>query len=269
MTYYNEAGYLTLASAILRGAPERKGRTQEKYYSIFGPQLVFDNLNTQFPLLTTKRVPYRLVFEELMWFINGHTNVKPLQEKNVNIWNEWADSDGSLGRTYGAYWMEQLPGILHNLYNEPYSRRNMVVSWEANIEQKTNLPPCHMLYQFFVTNNAHLDMAVYQRSADWFLGVPFNIASYATLMYLVSYVCDLIPSRLIMNFGDAHIYENHRTQMQTQVERTILTPPWFKFVNNPKVHEDTLFTVLRDFKYEDIEIVDYIHHGDLKGDVAV
>lgn len=263
--------YLDLLSYVLNYGEKREDRTGTGTISLFGgTQTVYD-LRDGFPLVTTKKMFIKGIIHELLWFIKGDTNIKYLTDNGVHIWDEWADKNGDLGRIYGAQWREwrvnsrtkidQLKSVIDMIKNDPYSRRLIVNSWNVGDLDKMNLPPCHCFYQFYVSKDGFLDLQLYQRSADLFLGVPFNIASYSLLLAMVAQVCGLKPRRFIHTIGDGHIYLNHVEQVKEQLSREPFSRP--KLELNPNVRN------IFDFKYEDIKIVDYNCHPAIKGDVAV
>ena len=287
--------YLDLCKHILENGETRKDRTGTGTISTFGYQMRF-NLQEGFPLLTTKKVFYRGIFEELLWFLSGSTNIKPLVDKKVGIWNEWpykdyansndykgetleefvekirndqefADKYGNLGPVYGKQWrnfggVDQIKELIENIKKDPFSRRHMVVAYNPAEVKDMALPPCHSLFQFYVSaDGKKLSCQLYQRSGDVFLGVPFNIASYSLLLAMVAQVCDLEPYEFVHTFGDAHIYLNHVDQIHEQLTRTPRKLP--KLVLNPEVKD------IFDFKYEDIKIEDYDPYPAIKGAVSV
>ncbi len=287
--------YLDLCKHILENGETRKDRTGTGTISTFGYQMRF-NLQEGFPLLTTKKVFYRGIFEELLWFLSGSTNIKPLVDKKVGIWNEWpykdytnskdfkgetleefvekirndqefADKYGNLGPVYGKQWrdfngVDQIKELIENIKKDPFSRRHMVVAYNPAEVNDMALPPCHSLFQFYVSSDGKkLSCQLYQRSGDVFLGVPFNIASYSLLLAMVAQVCDLEPYEFVHTFGDAHIYLNHVDQIHEQLSRTPRKLP--KLVLNPEVKD------IFDFKYEDIKIEDYDPYPAIKGAVSV
>ncbi len=261
--------YLELARKVLREGCQKGDRTGTGTLSVFGHQMRFD-LSKGFPLVTTKKVHLKSIIHELLWFISGSTNVKYLQDNGVRIWNEWADEKGELGPVYGKQWrswplpngkeVDQLKEVIDQIKTNPNSRRLIVNSWNVGLLDQMALPPCHMFFQFYVADGK-LSCQLYQRSADLFLGVPFNIASYAILTHLVAQVCNLKVGDFVHSFGDVHIYNNHIEQMKTQIERTPYDLPTIKI--NPDVKN------IEDFKYEDFEIYNYRCHPKLTGKVAV
>jgi thymidylate synthase len=248
----------------------RPDRTGIGRRSIFGYQMRFD-LEKGFPLVTTKKIHWKSVVHELLWFISGSTNIKYLTDNGVKIWNEWADSTGELGPVYGHQWRhwegsdgksyDQLRTVIDEIKRNPNSSRLIVNAWNVADVPSMALPPCHTMFQFFVSGN-NLSLQLYQRSADVFLGVPFNIASYALLLVLVANECGLTPKEFIWTGGDVHIYENHREQVSEQLRRKVKKLPKL-VLNVPKN------TRVEDIKYEDIELVGYKSHPPIKGKVAV
>lgn len=261
---YNELVYLNLLSQVRNRGKRRKERTGIGTIGIFGAQCIYD-LHDSFPLLTTKRIPFRHVAEELFWFLRGETNVKSLQASGVTIWNEWADTEGNLGPVYGKQWrdfngVDQIAEIQRQLVHEPNSRRIILNAWNAAEISKMALPPCHVMTQFYVTEG-ELDCQLYQRSADLFLGVPFNIASYSLLTVLLAHISGLKPGRFIHTIGDAHIYLNHMEQVDNQLFREVRIPPTLKVNGKP----DNVW----EFKYSDLELIGYNPDSPIKADVAV
>jgi thymidylate synthase len=271
--------YQDLLKNIKENGVEKKDRTGTGTISVFGYQMKFD-LNKGFPLVTTKKLHLRSIIYELIWFINGGTNINYLNENGVSIWDEWADENGDLGPIYGAQWrnwnndgIDQLKEVISSLKENPSSRRMIVTAWNPNIipntkktfsenvnEGKAALPPCHAFFQFYVADNK-LSCQMYQRSADVFLGVPFNIASYSLLTFMIAQVCELEVGEFIHTLGDAHIYLNHLEQVDLQLTREPLDLPKLKLNKTVKSIED--------FKYEDIEIVDYKFHPPIKGKISI
>ena len=264
-----EAAYLDLLRDILEHGTLQDDRTGVGTRSVFGRQLRCD-LSEGFPLLTTKKVHFKSIAIELLWFLRGETNVRWLQERGVKIWDEWADADGELGPVYGKQWrrwagpdgteIDQLSNLLEQIRNNPASRRLIVSGWNPVDVPSMALPPCHTLYQFNVADGK-LSCQLYQRSADMFLGVPFNIASYALLTTMVAKVCGLEPGEYIHTFGDAHIYSNHMDQVAEQLSRQPRSLPRLRL--NPDA------TDLFGFEYEDIMLEDYDPHPGIKAPVAV
>jgi thymidylate synthase len=261
--------YLELCEHVLKTGVEKEDRTGTGTISTFGYQMRF-NLQNGFPLLTTKKLHVKSIIHELLWFLNGDTNVKYLQENGVRIWNEWADEGGNLGPVYGHQWrswtgadgstVDQITELIHTIKTNPDSRRMIVNAWNVAEINKMALPPCHCMFQFYVADGK-LSCQLYQRSADVFLGVPFNIASYALLTMMVAQVCDLEPGEFVHTFGDTHIYTNHLEQVKLQLTREPKPLPQMKI--NPAVKS------IFDFKYEDFELVDYEAHPHIKGVVSV
>lgn len=261
--------YLDLLSHILENGNERTDRTGTGTKSVFGYQMRFD-LQKGFPLLTTKKLHTRSIFHELLWFLKGDTNIKYLHDNKVTIWDEWADENGDLGPVYGKQWRawqgvdgkitDQISQLIHQIKNTPDSRRMLVSAWNVGEVEQMALPPCHIVFQFYVANNK-LSCQLYQRSADVFLGVPFNIASYALLTEMIAQVCGLEAGEFIHTLGDAHLYLNHLDQARLQLSRMPYELP--KLVLNPEVKD------IFDFKYEDITIEDYVSHPHIKAEVAV
>lgn len=261
--------YLDLCKHILHNGTQKEDRTGTGTISTFGYQMRFD-LQEGFPLVTTKKLHVKSIIHELLWFLNGDTNIKYLQENGVRIWNEWADENGDLGPVYGFQWrswptpdgksIDQIANLIEQIKHNPDSRRLIVSAWNvANVDSMA-LPPCHTMFQFYVADGK-LSCQLYQRSADVFLGVPFNIASYALLTMMVAQVCDLEPGEFIHTLGDAHIYSNHLDQVHLQVGREPKKLPKMKL--NKEV------TSIFDFKYEDFTLEDYEAHPHIKGVVSV
>ena len=261
--------YLDLLSHILENGNEKTDRTGTGTKSVFGYQMRFD-LQKGFPLLTTKKLHTRSIFHELLWFLKGDTNIKYLHDNKVTIWDEWADENGDLGPVYGKQWRawqgadgkitDQISQVVNQIKNSPDSRRMLVSAWNVGEVEQMALPPCHIVFQFYVANNK-LSCQLYQRSADVFLGVPFNIASYALLTEMLAQVCGLEAGEFIHTLGDAHLYSNHLDQARLQLSRTPYELP--KLVLNPDVKD------IFDFTYEDIKIENYVSHPHIKADVAV
>jgi thymidylate synthase len=261
--------YLDLLSYTLNNGTEKKDRTGTGTLSIFGYQLRHD-LGDGFPLLTTKKLHTRSIIHELLWFLRGDTNIRYLNEKGVSIWNEWAGEDGDLGRIYGYQWrswsasdgrqIDQIKNVINSIRSNPNSRRHIVSAWNVGDLDKMNLPPCHVLFQFYVANG-RLSCQLYQRSADIFLGVPFNIASYSLLLLMVAQVTDLKPGEFVHTFGDAHIYLNHIDQVKLQLTRSPRKLPTMAI--NPQI------TSIFNFKFEDFKLNDYDPHPHIKGAVSV
>ncbi len=261
--------YLDLLDHILKNGHKKDDRTGTGTISTFGYQMRFD-LSKGFPLLTTKKVHLKSIIHELLWFLAGDTNVKYLQENEVRIWNEWADENGDLGHIYGFQWrswpaydgtfIDQISEAIRTIKENPDSRRIIVSSWNVADIDNMNLPPCHCFFQFYV-NEGKLSLQLYQRSADSFLGVPFNIASYALLTMMVAQVCDLQPGEFIHTLGDTHIYLNHLEQVNTQLQREPRPLP--RMVINPDVKD------IFQFRYEDFKLEDYDPWPAIKGEVSV
>ena len=262
--------YLDLLRHILDHGMEKHDRTGTGTISTFGYQMRFD-LEEGFPLVTTKKVHLKSIIYELLWFLQGDTNVHYLQEHGVRIWNEWADPDGELGHIYGYQWrswpdydggsIDQISQAVEAIKNNPDSRRIIVSAWNVADLDRMNLPPCHAFFQFYVSPDGRLSCQLYQRSADCFLGVPFNIASYALLTMMMAQVCGLRPGEFIHTLGDAHIYLNHLDQVHLQLEREPRPLP--RMVINPEV------TSIFDFRYEDFHIEDYNPHPTIKAPISV
>ncbi len=261
--------YLNLLDRVLREGVKKEDRTGTGTISIFGHQMRF-NLQEGFPIVTTKKIHLKSIIHELLWFIKGSVNVKYLQENGVKIWNEWADDDGELGRIYGYQWrswtsengghIDQLKNVIKQLKENPNSRRHIVSAWNVGDLDKMNLPPCHILFQFYVADNK-LSCQLYQRSADIFLGVPFNIASYALLIMMAARETGYELGDFVHTLGDAHIYLNHIEQVKLQLSREPRPLP--KMILNPDVKS------LFDFKYEDFTLENYNPHPHIKGAISV
>lgn len=271
--------YLDLIKHIKSHGVKKTDRTGTGTQSVFGYQMRFD-LSQGFPMVTTKKLHLKSIIHELLWFLKGDTNIAYLQENGVRIWNEWADDKGNLGPIYGYQWrnwngeeIDQIKDIIHSLKNNPDSRRMLISAWNPSVlpdtsksfeenvaNNKAALPPCHAFFQFYVADGK-LSCQLYQRSADVFLGVPFNIASYALLTMMMAQVCDLIPGDFVHTFGDAHIYANHKEQIELQLSRTPKSLPTMKI--NPKIKD------LFEFTYDDFELIDYNPHPLIKGAVAI
>jgi thymidylate synthase len=261
--------YLDLLDHVLKTGIEKKDRTGTGTISVFGYQMRF-NLEDGFPLLTTKKLHHKSIIYELLWFISGDTNVKYLNDNGVRIWNEWADKDGNLGPVYGCQWrswpaangkkIDQLANVIDSIQKSPYSRRHIVSAWNVGELEKMALPPCHLMFQFYVAGGK-LSCLLYQRSADIFLGVPFNIASYALLTMMIAQVTGFKPGEFVHVLGDAHIYLNHIDQCKLQLTREPYPLP--KMIINPHVSD-----ILK-FRYEDFTLTDYLAHPHIKGDISV
>jgi len=261
--------YLNLLEHVLNHGTEKSDRTGTGTRSLFGYQMRFD-LAEGFPLVTTKKIHIKSLVHELLWFLKGDTNISYLQENGVRIWNEWADEKGELGPVYGVQWRkwrgadgkthDQIANAVHLIKNQPDSRRIIVSAWNVGELDQMALAPCHAFFQFYVADGK-LSCQLYQRSADVFLGVPFNIASYALLTEMMAQVCGLKAGEFVHTFGDAHLYLNHLDQARLQFEREPFSLPKLRL--NPDVRS------IFDFKFEDIEILDYQHHPAIKAPIAV
>jgi len=261
--------YLDLLNHVLEHGDKKEDRTGTGTISVFGYQMRFD-LSEKFPLLTTKKVHLKSVIHELLWFLKGSTNIGYLKENGVSIWDEWADENGDLGPVYGSQWrswqtsdgrtIDQISNLIENIKNNPDSRRLIVSAWNVGEVDKMKLPPCHCFFQFYVVNDK-LSCQLYQRSADIFLGVPFNIASYTLLTLMIAQVTNLAPGEFVHTLGDAHIYSNHIEQVKQQLSREAKDLPIMKI--NPHVKD--IFS----FKYDDFEILNYDPHPLIKAPVAV
>lgn len=261
--------YLDLMKRAYDNGVLKEDRTGTGIKSVFGHQMRF-NLADGFPMVTTKKLHTKSIIHELLWFLKGSGNVKYLQDNGVRIWNEWADDNGDLGPVYGVQWRswqgadgrthDQIKDVISQIKTNPNSRRLIVNAWNVGELDKMALPPCHMFFQFYVADNK-LSLQLYQRSADIFLGVPFNIASYSLLVHMVAQVCNLEVGEFVHTLGDAHIYSNHMEQCKTQMEREPMKLPTLKV--NPAVKN------IDDFKFEDFEIVGYESHPHIAGKVAV
>jgi thymidylate synthase len=261
--------YLNLLDRVLKEGVKKEDRTGTGTVSVFGHQMRF-NLQDGFPLLTTKKLHLKSILHELLWFIKGSTNIKYLRENNVTIWNEWADPTGELGRIYGYQWrswttengghIDQLSHVINQLKTNPDSRRHIVSAWNVGDLDKMNLPPCHILFQFYVAENK-LSCQLYQRSADIFLGVPFNIASYALLVMMVAQETGHEPGDFVHTLGDAHIYTNHIEQVKLQLSRKPKALPQLKL--NPMIKK------VVDFSYDDFTLENYEPHPHIKGAISV
>ena len=271
--------YLDLVKHVLKNGDYKGDRTGTGTKSVFGYQMRFD-LNDGFPLVTTKKLHLKSIIHELLWFINGETNIKYLKDNGVKIWDAWADESGNLGPVYGSQWrnwnnekIDQISQLIDLIKNNPESRRMLVSAWNPSVlpdtkksfsenvmNGKAALPPCHAFFQFYVSNNK-LSCQLYQRSADIFLGVPFNIASYALFTHMIAHVCNLDLGDFVHTFGDAHIYSNHTEQIELQLSRKPRKLPTL----NIKRKVGSIF----DFKFEDFEIINYDPHPHIKGKVSV
>ena len=261
--------YLDLLDHVLKNGTEKSDRTGTGTISVFGYQMRF-NLGEGFPLLTTKKLHLKSIIHELLWFISGETNIKYLNDNGVRIWNEWADKNGNLGPVYGYQWrswpasdgrkIDQLKDVINNIRISPDSRRLIVSAWNVGEIEKMALPPCHILFQFYVAGG-RLSCQLYQRSCDIFIGIPFNIASYALLTLMIAHVTGLKPGEFIHTLGDAHIYLNHIDQVKLQLSREPYPLPRMEI--NPSVKDISLF------RYEDFTLTGYIAHPHIKGDISV
>ena len=261
--------YLDLMRDILETGAKKTDRTGTGTLSVFGRQLRFDLANG-FPLVTTKKLHLKSIIYELLWFLKGDTNVKYLNEHGVTIWNEWADANGELGPVYGSQWrswpapngqhIDQIAQVINQIKQKPDSRRHIVTAWNPAEVDKMALPPCHALFQFYVADGK-LSCQLYQRSADYFLGVPFNIASYALLTYMFAQQCDLLPGDFVWTGGDVHLYSNHLEQAHTQLSRAPLPLPSLNIKRRP----NSIF----EYQFEDFEIVNYQSHPSIKAPIAV
>ena len=262
--------YLELLQQVLSRGERRSDRTGTGTLGIFGAQARFD-LSENFPLLTTKKVHWKSIVYELLWFLKGDTNIRYLKEHGVSIWDEWADANGDLGRVYGAQWrdwkapdgssVDQIARLVERIKKDPYSRRHIVTAWNPAEVDQMALPPCHALFQFHVSPSGKLNCQLYQRSADLFLGVPFNIASYSLLTLMVAQVCGLKPGEFVHSFGDLHIYLNHLDQVHLQLSREPKALPKVKL--NPAIK------TIDGFDFNDIELIGYDPHPTIKAPIAV
>ncbi|MBS9767380.1 MAG: thymidylate synthase [Flavobacteriaceae bacterium] len=261
--------YHQLLRRVLQGGNERGDRTGTGTIGVFGHQMRFD-LSEGFPLLTTKKLHLKSIIHELLWFLSGDTNIKYLKENGVRIWDEWADENGNLGKVYGYQWrswakgngetIDQISQVVESIKNSPNSRRHIVTAWNPADIETMALPPCHTLFQFYVANGK-LSCQLYQRSADIFLGVPFNIASYALLTMMMAQVCDLEYGDFVHTFGDAHIYKNHLEQVDLQLTRSPRNLP--KIFINPNIKD------IFGFSYDDFTLTDYNPYPHIKAEVSV
>lgn len=261
--------YLDLMKDILDNGSRKTDRTGTGTLSVFGRQLRFD-LSQGFPLITTKKLHLRSIIHELLWFLRGDTNIKYLKDHGVSIWDEWADEDGELGPVYGHQWrswpapdgrsIDQISQVIEQIRQKPDSRRHIVTAWNPAEVDKMALPPCHALFQFYVADGK-LSCQLYQRSADYFLGVPFNIASYALLTYMFAQQCDLLPGDFIWTGGDVHLYTNHLEQAKLQLARNPFPQPQLNIKRKPA----SVF----EYRFEDFEIVNYQAHPSIKAPIAV
>lgn len=261
--------YLELCEDILKNGEERVDRTGTGTIAVFGRQLRYD-LSKGFPLLTTKKLHLKSIIYELLWFLNGDTNIKYLNDHGVTIWSKWADENGDLGPVYGYQWrswpapdgraIDQISNVLESIKNNPTSRRHLVVAYNPGMVDKMALPPCHSLFQFYVSNDGKLSCQLYQRSGDVFLGIPFNIASYSLLTMMIAQQVGLEPGEFIHSLGDVHIYKNHIEQVKLQLTREPRELPQMKIKKAKDIFS---------YQYEDFELVGYDPHPHIKGDVSV
>lgn len=261
--------YLNMMQDILDNGTEKGDRTGTGTLSVFGRQMRFD-LSEGFPLLTTKKLHIRSIIHELLWFLSGDTNIKYLNENKVKIWDEWADENGDLGPVYGHQWrswptpdgftFDQITQVVDQIKSNPNSRRHIVSAWNVSEVHHMALPPCHTMFQFYVADGK-LSCQLYQRSADYFLGVPFNVASYALLVHMFAQQCDLKPGEFVWTGGDTHLYTNHLDQTKLQLERETKSLPQLHIVRKPA----SIF----DYKFEDFEIKNYEAHPSIKAPIAV
>jgi len=261
--------YLDLMQDILENGSTKTDRTGTGTLSVFGRQLRFD-LSEGFPLVTTKKLHLRSIIHELLWFLNGDTNIRYLKDNGVSIWDEWADEHGELGPVYGHQWrswpapdgrsIDQITQVIDQINNKPDSRRHIVTAWNPAEVDKMALPPCHALFQFYVADGK-LSCQLYQRSADYFLGVPFNIASYALLTYMFAQQCNLLPGDFVWTGGDVHLYTNHLEQAKLQLTRDPFPKPQLNIKRKPA----SIF----EYRFEDFEIINYQAHPSIKAPIAV
>ena len=261
--------YLDMMRLVRDTGARKEDRTGTGTLSVFGHQMRFD-LSAGFPLVTTKKLHMRSIIHELLWFLRGDSNIQYLHDNGVSIWDEWADENGDLGPVYGYQWRswpnpdgthtDQIAKLVEQIKTNPYSRRHVISAWNPSFIDEMALPPCHCLFQFHV-DNGRLNCQLYQRSADTFLGVPFNIASYALLTMMMAQVCELEPGDFVHTFGDAHLYSNHREQAELQLSRTPRSLPTMRI--NPEKRD------LFEFNYEDFELIDYDPHPHIKAEVSV
>ncbi len=261
--------YIKLIKYILKKGKKRKDRTGIGTKSIFGYQMKF-KIKKKFPLITIKKCNFRSIIYELLWFLKGKTNIKFLKKKNINIWNSWADKKGNLGPIYGKQWrnwthdnkkFDQIKNVIQQLKYNKYSRRILVSSWNVGEINKMSLPPCHVLFQFYVSNKNRLYCQLYQRSCDVFIGLPFNIACYSLLTYMIAQQCKLIPYKFIWTGGDTHIYNNHLKQIKLIIKRKPKKSPKLKIINKPK----SIFK----YKFKNFKLIKYKSYPYLKGEIAI
>ncbi|MCP4474619.1 MAG: thymidylate synthase [Gammaproteobacteria bacterium] len=261
--------YLDFLQYVIDSGEEKTDRTGTGTLSTFGYQMRF-NLKNQFPLLTTKKLHWKSIAYELLWFLRGDTNVAYLQQNQVRIWNAWADENGDLGPVYGKQWrswqcadgkcIDQIDDVIKRIKTDPNSRRLIVNAWNVGELEQMALPPCHLLFQFYVANG-ELSCQLYQRSADIFLGVPFNIASYSLLTYMIAQQCNLTPKEFIWSGGDCHLYKNHLDQTQEQLSRSTYPPPTLVIKRQPES--------ISDYQFDDFSVVGYQAHPNIKAAIAV
>ena len=261
--------YLNLLDHVIKNGTEKTDRTGTGTISVFGYQMRF-NLDDGFPLMTTKKLHLKSIIHELLWFISGNTNIRYLTDNGVKIWNAWADKEGNLGPVYGYQWrswsadggkkIDQLQNVIDSIKKSPDSRRHIVSAWNVGELEKMALPPCHLMFQFYVAEG-RLSCQLYQRSADIFIGVPFNIASYALLTCMIAQVTGLKPGDFVHTFGDAHIYLNHLEQVKIQLAREPYKLP--AMIINPAVND------INAFVYDDFTLTDYVAHPHIKGEISV
>ena len=267
----NEQKYLDLMHEVYTEGEWRADRTGTGVSSLFGKSVVYD-LKDGFPLLTTKKIHWKSVVHELLWFLSGSTNIGYLKRNGVRIWNEWADKEGDLGPVYGSTWrhwnfylhvktVDQIEALIDGIKKDPFSRRHIVTAWNPSELSDMALPPCHCFWQIYVHQNGEIDLQLYQRSADIFLGVPFNIASYSLLLMMIAQVTGYRAGRFIHTMGDVHLYRNHVDAYFVQKDRTILPPPTVTL--NPEIRN------IFDFKFEDINLDEYNPHPPIKAPVAI
>lgn len=264
----NEEAYINLVKDILADGEARGDRTGTGTFSLFGKSLEFD-LQDSFPAITTKKLFWKGVVAELLWFLKGSNNIQYLLDNDVHIWDEWADENGDVGPIYGVQWrdfggVDQIEEVVSSLRNNPESRRHLVSAWNASEINKMALPPCHVMFQFYVSQGKYLECQMYQRSADVFLGVPFNIASYALLTHIIAAKTDLIPSKLKIVFGDCHIYSNHVDQAMEMISREILPPPRLAMNLDSVASLD-----FEQLSISDFSLVNYESHPPIKAPIAV
>lgn len=261
--------YLDFLTKVLNHGEKREDRTGTGTISTFHHEMEFD-ISQSIPFLTTKRVHFPSVVHELLWFISGNTNIAYLKENKVRIWNEWADENGDLGPVYGKQWrywqtdkgyIDQLQTLIDNIKKDPYSRRHIVSAWNVGELEQMALPPCHLLFQFYVTSHGYLNCKLFQRSADVFLGVPFNIASYSVLTYMIAQQCGLKPGKFVWSGTDCHIYTNHLDAVDEQLKRSPYPSPTLKILKHPDSIDG--------YTFEDFRLENYQHHPNIKAPISV